>query len=82
MVSINIVQCDLAKADPSPGLAKCYILHFTFNDFLFREQAPTSSKLNAVDLYLVVCVFFVFCKLSIFTLAIHNYLPENLFWLF
>ena len=27
-----------------------------------REQAPTSSRLNAVDLYLVVCVFFVFGK--------------------
>ena len=27
-----------------------------------REQASTSSRLNAVDLYLVVCVFFVFGK--------------------
>ena len=27
-----------------------------------RQQAPTSSRLNAVDLYLVVCVFFVFGK--------------------
>ena len=30
--------------------------------FFCREQAPISSKLNAVDLYLVVCVFFVFGK--------------------
>jgi hypothetical protein len=29
----------------------------------FREQAPISSRLNAVDLYLVVCVFFVFSAL-------------------
>jgi hypothetical protein len=28
----------------------------------FREQAPISSRLNAVDLYLVVCIFFVFGK--------------------
>ena len=27
-----------------------------------REQAPISSRLNAVDLYLVVCIFFVFSK--------------------
>ena len=30
--------------------------------FLFRENAPISSRLNAVDLYLVVCIFFVFGK--------------------
>ena len=24
--SINIVQCNLAKADPSPGLAKCFLI--------------------------------------------------------
>ena len=29
----------------------------------FREQAPISSSLNAVDLYLVVCIFFVFAAL-------------------
>merc|ERR1719273_68273 len=28
-----------------------------------REQAPISSRLNAVDLYLVVCIFFVFTAL-------------------
>ena len=28
-----------------------------------REQAPISSSLNAVDLYLVVCIFFVFAAL-------------------
>ena len=26
----------------------------------FREQAPISSRLNAIDLYLVVCIFLVF----------------------
>ena len=28
-----------------------------------REQAPISSSLNAVDLYLVVCISFVFASL-------------------
>eukprot|EP00090_Calanus_glacialis_P018175 TRINITY_DN28191_c0_g1_i1.p2 TRINITY_DN28191_c0_g1~~TRINITY_DN28191_c0_g1_i1.p2 ORF type:complete len:199 (-),score=36.95 TRINITY_DN28191_c0_g1_i1:8-523(-) len=28
-----------------------------------RENAPISSRLNAVDLYLVVCIFFVFAAL-------------------
>ena len=32
-------------------------------DSYFREQAPISSSLNAVDLYLVVCIFFVFAAL-------------------
>ena len=27
-----------------------------------RENAPISSRLNAVDLYLVACIFFVFGK--------------------
>ena len=27
-----------------------------------RETAPISSRLNAIDLYLVVCVFLVFSK--------------------
>ena len=27
-----------------------------------REEAPISSRLNAIDLYLVVCVFLVFGK--------------------
>ncbi len=27
---------------------------------LFRERAPISTSLNAVDLYLVVCIFLVF----------------------
>ena len=30
--SINIVQCNLAKADPNPGLAKC--LYSIQDDFL------------------------------------------------
>ena len=29
-----------------------------------RENAPISSRLNAVDLYLVICIFFVFGKTS------------------
>ena len=33
------------------------------NFVVFREQAPISSSLNAVDLYLVVCIFFVFAAL-------------------
>ena len=28
--------------------------------FRFRERAPISSRLNAIDLYLVVCIFLVF----------------------
>ena len=34
-----------------------------FLQMIFREQAPISSSLNAVDLYLVVCIFFVFAAL-------------------
>jgi hypothetical protein len=30
---------------------------------LFRERAPISSRLNAVDFYLVICVFLVFTAL-------------------
>ena len=38
-------------------------MFYCFNSCeLWREQAPISSRLNAVDLYLVVCVFFVFSK--------------------
>ena len=29
-----------------------------------REQAPISSRLNAIDLYLVVCIFLVFSELK------------------
>ena len=32
------------------------------NAHLSQGAAPTSSRLNAVDQYLVVCVFFVFGK--------------------
>ena len=40
-----------------------------------REQAPISSRLNAVDLYLVVCVFFVFSNIfdKIDSLNVRNY---------
>ena len=31
-----------------------------------RETAPISSRLNAIDLYLVVCVFLVFSELHFF----------------
>ena len=35
-----------------------------------RENAPISSRLNAVDLYLVVCIFFVFGKIITITIII------------
>ena len=38
------------------------------NVFLSREQAPISSRLNAIDLYLVVCIFLVFSQLLWFQL--------------
>ena len=31
--------------------------------FLFRERAPISSRLNAIDFYLVICIFLVFAAL-------------------
>ena len=37
--------------------------HFIFPILLFRERAPISSRLNAVDFYLVICVFLVFTAL-------------------
>ena len=43
-----------------------------------RENAPISSRLNAVDLYLVICIFFVFGKISPPLLIIINTLPPSL----
>ena len=40
--------------------------------FCNREQAPISSSLNAVDLYLVVCIFFVFAALIEYAVSNKN----------
>ena len=37
-------------------------MNITLIFYLYREEAPISSRLNAIDLYLVVCVFLVFGK--------------------
>ena len=46
-------------------LAKFTVFFITFIILilLFRERAPISSRLNAVDFYLVICVFLVFTAL-------------------
>ena len=48
-----------------PTLTACiqilYILLLCFS--YFRERAPISSRLNAVDFYLVICIFLVFTAL-------------------
>ena len=45
-----------------------------------RENAPISSRLNAVDLYLVVCIFFVFGKIitSTFKIGKRTYISKLL----
>ena len=40
-----------------------FFLTFLILLLLFRERAPISSRLNAVDFYLVICVFLVFTAL-------------------
>ena len=35
---------------------RCFLL-------IFRERAPISSRLNAIDFYLVICIFLVFTAL-------------------
>ena len=37
-----------------------------------RESAPISSRLNAIDLYLVVCIFLVFGKTKIMEIYLTN----------
>ena len=40
-----------------------FFITFLILLLLFRERAPISSRLNAVDFYLVICVFLVFTAL-------------------
>lgn len=56
----------LIKPEVVPGRMALLVTLFLVLINIFnsvREQAPISSRLNAVDLYLVVCVFFVFSAL-------------------
>ena len=64
----------LIKPEVVPGRMALLVTLFLVLINIFnsvREQAPISSRLNAVDLYLVVCVFFVFGKYLI-QLKIHK----------
>jgi len=56
----------LVKPEVVPGRMAMLVTLFLVLINIFnsvREQAPISSSLNAVDLYLVVCIFFVFAAL-------------------
>jgi len=56
----------LIKPEVVPGRMALLVTLFLVLINIFnsvREQAPISARLNAVDLYLVVCVFFVFSAL-------------------
>merc|ERR1719435_681665 len=56
----------LIKPEVVPGRMALLVTLFLVLINIFnsvREQAPISSRLNAVDLYLVVCIFFVFAAL-------------------
>jgi len=56
----------LVKPEVVPGRMAMLVTLFLVLINIFnsvREGAPISSRLNAVDLYLVVCIFFVFGKL-------------------
>merc|ERR1712172_360933 len=56
----------MVKPEVVPGRMALLVTLFLVLINIFnsvREQAPISSRLNAVDLYLVVCVFFVFSAL-------------------
>merc|ERR1712130_459456 len=53
----------MVKPEVVPGRMAMLVTLFLVLINIFnsvREQAPISSRLNAVDLYLVVCIFFVF----------------------
>ena len=53
----------LVKPEVVPGRMAMLVTLFLVLINIFnsvRENAPISSKLNAIDLYLVVCIFFVF----------------------
>jgi len=56
----------LVKPEVVPGRMAMLVTLFLVIINIFnsvREQAPISSRLNAVDLYLVICIFFVFAAL-------------------
>jgi len=56
----------MVKPEVVPGRMAMLVTLFLVLINIFnsvREQAPISSRLNAVDLYLVVCIFFVFTAL-------------------
>merc|ERR1711971_340073 len=56
----------LVKPEVVPGRMAMLVTLFLVLINIFnsvREQAPISSRLNAVDLYLVICVFLVFTAL-------------------
>lgn len=56
----------LVKPEVVPGRMAMLVTLFLVLINIFnsvREQAPISSSLNAVDLYLVICIFFVFAAL-------------------
>jgi len=56
----------LVKPEVVPGRMAMLVTLFLVLINIFnsvREGAPISSRLNAVDLYLVVCIFFVFAAL-------------------
>merc|ERR1711971_926378 len=56
----------MVKPEVVPGRMAMLVTLFLVLINIFnsvREQAPISSSLNAVDLYLVVCIFFVFAAL-------------------
>jgi len=56
----------LVKPEVVPGRMAMLVTLFLVLINIFnsvRENAPISSRLNAVDLYLVVCIFFVFAAL-------------------
>ena len=55
----------LIKPEVVPGRMGLLVTLFLVLINIFnsvREQAPISSRLNAIDLYLVVCIFLVFSK--------------------
>merc|ERR1719410_1235541 len=56
----------MVKPEVVPGRMAMLVTLFLVLINIFnsvREQAPISSRLNAIDLYLVVCIFLVFSAL-------------------
>ena len=61
LVLINIFNSVRSVSGEQKYQTKSHLgQHFFLTAVIFRENAPISSKLNAIDLYLVVCIFFVF----------------------